>query len=244
MKKFYSKYETDIVITILLLLLSAILFILIKNKNLDDLLVNLSSGIIGSIITIWGVEVLRRKNQEKRIAPARMVAKEEIIRLKNQLTCFVSNAFDITVYNHITDGNFSEENIKKAIIEIAKEFITIDILSLLKSLSVSQWAHLQENLPLIRKTLSEMLQLYQNVLPDEIFGQLLIVNKNFDQIYSTFGVFPDLLTKEEGDWPKNKNGEGANRGIRKVWIELYAGYLKRYYESIVKLSELLETVDF
>lgn len=244
MKKFYSKYKTDIIITILLITISLALFISIENKNIDDLLLNLSSGVIGSIITIWSIEVLRRKNNDNKIATAKVIAREEILRLRNQLTCFVSNAFDITVYNYIDNEDFSEENTVKVIKKIAEDLSSVDMLSLLEGLSIRQWSHLQENLYIIRKTLSEMLNLYKGILPDEILGQLLLVNKNFDYIYSSFGVFPELFVREEKDWPVNKKGADKNRSIRNSWIKLYAVNFKKYYESIVKLNELLEAVEF
>ncbi len=238
--------KIDLIITVSLAVAAFMLFIFsfIVDEPFKSLFIHLVAGFIGSIITIWGIEFWRKKKFEMKWGKAKDVAKEDIIQLRNKLVSYIGGpmGFQFTQYGSTEEilGSRSEEIVKAMVDDINSH----DFDEILNKLSIDQWNSFQVNLPLIRLSLFEGLQLYKEILPPEILGQLLRVNRIFNRFYFTFGFVPDLFTKDEDYWPINKGGIKKNREIRAGLIKSLAKDLKDYFEKIDILIDLLRKTRF
>ena len=242
--KLWDKIDFIITILLVIFIVASWYFSLKVNEPFKSLLINLTAGFIGSIITIWGIEFLRRKQFKARWDEAKKTAKQDIVELKNMLVSYISNPLGFVVDLYTKDDQdvkqWSEDAIKSMVVDIDRQ----DLGKILNRLSIEQWRHFKLNLPFIRSSLFEKLQLYNEVLPPEVFGQLLKIKKDCDNFYFAFGLVPELFTENESNWPPNKGGLKNNRLIRNTLIKTLSGELKIYFKDIATLINLLEKIEF
>jgi hypothetical protein len=239
MNKSNNIQDTEITIDLTFL---AAAFFFISFHIIDpysSLLINLSAGVIGSAITIWGVENLRKKSYEEKISPANTIADEEIRYLRNLLVCYISNVLGITVRGYLGNRDVSEKEVEKSVDSIIAELSESNFLTLFSGLEIDQWKKIESNLILIKFDLSEKIQLYQNIFSPEIFSQLIVINKVFKDFYNSFGLFSFLLTTPEKDWPENKKGPSRNRSLRDFHIRVLSEKMEIYFCEVRSLSSLL-----
>jgi len=238
-KYFWSRI--DYIITILLIILVVIFWCLTSrlNEPYKGLFINLTAGMIGSIVTIWGIEFLRRQKFEKQWSVAKKVAKTDIKKLINVLTSYISGPLGVTVDSYKDEKKSLEEWSNEAIKKIVADFTQRNLNEILNGLSVEQWKNLKIDLPFIYLSLSEKCTLYREVLPPEVFGQLLKIKNNFDDFYLSFGLLPELFTENETNWPTNRGGLENNKAIRIVLIKNFSNNLKIYFDDIKILMDLV-----
>ena len=125
-------------------------------------------------------------------------------------------------------------------LNLLNDILSIDFLKKLNNLSTANWKHLETDLIFIKHELSNKIQLYSNLIPPEILGKLLIVNKEFESLNSLFGLLPDLFTKEQSEWPPNDKGLQNNIRIRTTLLTKLAENFKEYFVSVKNFSDVLE----
>jgi len=243
-KYFWSKI--DLIITFLLLILIMACWFLGKDSDepYKSLFINLTAGLIGSVITIWGIEFLHKKQLETKWNEARKVAKDDILQLKNMLVSYISNPMGYNISKYIKDNKNLEEWSGKAIKDIAIDMSNKNLKDILNNLNINQWRQLKMNLPHIRNNLLEKLEIYNSVLPPEILGQILKIKQHFDNFYNIFNLVPELFTENETNWPRNDGGVEKNKSTREAFIVAFSRDLEVYFKEINTLISLLEEVEF
>lgn len=205
-----------------------------------DLCINLSAGGITSLFTIFGIDFLIQRSNEAKWAEAKKTARSDMVYLTNML----ASHFEIPLGFKITDyqvGNENlEENARKFIKGIIDEILRGDIQKLLQSMTTDRWEQLLLNLFLMRQSLTEASQLYIGILPPEILGKLLAVRRSFQGFYFSFGLVPELFTKQQAEWPSNKGGIENNKSIRTNLLHGLAKDLKQYFEQLKLLMSLID----
>jgi len=240
LKFFWQKIE--LIITALLLVLAYILWYFSGRVSIlyQGLLVNLCAGTVGSVITIWGIEFLRKRQAKTFLTEARGVTKIHMTRLMNMLVSHIASPLGISVMQYELD----RENLgSNAVIKhIANDLKQKNIQEILRKMSVENWKNLALNLPVIRAELSDTFLLYKDVLPVVVIGKLLNVKMAFDNFYKLFGGFHDLFVNEESGWPRNESGIEKNREVRELLMKNFANELKEYFIKISVLFNLLDKI--
>ena len=111
---------------------------------------------------------------------------------------------------------------------------------LLRRAAKEQWQRFETNLPMIRMDLLNSITFYKEILPPTILGKLLSIRSTFESFYRMFGIFPDLFTREEKDWPLNKFGQNQNQEIRKTFLKLFERNLRDYFTEVEEFLNVLE----
>ncbi|MDP2683742.1 MAG: hypothetical protein Q8P20_01670 [bacterium] len=239
--------KIDLLITVLLLLFAVILwYISFKiSEPQKSLLINLVAGLIGSIVTIWGIEYFRKKQSEIRWGQTKNIAKKDIITLKNMLVSYISGPLGVTVMKYYkgSESN-SVQWASETINKIANDIVKNDISSIINQLEITRWRSLKGNLISIRSSLLEKLYLYAEILPPEIFGQLLKIKNNLEKLSDPFSIFPELFIEDENNWPINKNNIGKYRLLRNSSIKKLSGDLLEYFNEVRIFIELLNKIKF
>ncbi len=156
-----------------------------------DFFVNLSASFVIIIFTIFIIDQLLEKKQLAKFRDAHSVAKKDLEILSNMLISYMSAPFGFNVLLYNCDD-------KMAIIPVLDQILKIDFDKKLDDLSKYEQEHLLLNLISIKDSLNSKVSLYSNLLPPEILGKLLIVNKNFSSLNFMFGVYI-ICIKDKND---------------------------------------------
>jgi len=245
--KIHISNKIDVIITLILLIpaIALLVFSFCIAEPFKSLLINLVAAIFGSIITIWGIEFIRRKHMEIRESTAKTMVRDEIIQLKNTMVSYIAGplGFSALKYEYNT-----KENIEKwgevVIKDIVNNILKQDLLVILEQLDTNGWFYFKTNISSIRSALLEKIQLYKEVLPPEILGQLFKINKICSNIWVTFNLMPELFTEKENNWPSSGSMIESLRSARNILIKSLSRDLKYYFESINVLIKLLEEIKF
>ena len=217
-----------------------------STNTLGSLFVNLCAGSITAIVVIWGVDYLRKKENQQRFAEINQVAKADISSQATMLVWYMANPLNFSIFDYPSgkDG-YTSELIRNANSLVLKDILKSDLHAILVKFSVNDWKHLAMNIALIKNALGENLRVYSQVLPPEVLGRVLAARKAFNSLSDySFAILIDLFVKEEKDWPVNKSGIERNRELRTNQITLIARDLKEYFSQVERLTELLSEINF
>ena len=204
-------------------------------NKLDDLYINLAASTVFILVTLIIVDSFISSDKNKKYKLAHSVAKEELLRLRNQLVMYVANPLGHEI-RHTTPDTINE-NVQ----QVLSQMLVLNYNGVVTLLKVDQWKHIQLNLVLIRTDLLEKLFLYKDLVPPKILGALLTVNREFQSLYTLFGLFSDLLTKEEKDWPINEYGHARNAFLRGVYLIKLSDQFPAYFRAVESLTNVLFT---
>lgn len=206
----------------------------------SDLLINLAAGGISSLFTIFVIDWLIQENENRKWKDAKTTARSEMITLTNMLTSYISTPLGYKPTDYQINPKDVEASSRKVIKQIVEQLQSQNWKTLLDGLTIKKWEHLQINLLFIHPTINQSVQLYSQVLPPEVLGKLLIVRKDFHNLYNSFSLVPELFTKSQANWPENKGGLENNKSIRQSLLESFSKELKDYFTH---LSDLIKIID-
>lgn len=236
----WRRIETAITLLLIFLvfvcLLSSFLFVGV----LQSLLINLSAGFVISLFTIWGVDYLRKRRDRVLWFTAEKVTIADLYILSNMLVSYVSGPLGKTVLDYKEEGNDLVKSGRIALKKIIEDLTASDLIEILEKRSTSEWSRLQLELIGIKSSINEYIQIYQRIIPPELFGTLLKTRRDFNSLYTTFGLIPELFTKIEKEWPLNAGGVENNRLIRKMLINSLGKDLKSYLLSVKEFINMLD----
>jgi len=184
LEKFKKKIKNYWIILIVCFfgLISSLFLSFYLHDKWSDFFVNLSASFIIIIFTIFIIDQLLEKRQLARFRDAHSVAKEDLEILGNMLISYMSAPFGFNISLYDYDD-------KIAISTILNQMLKIDFNKKLDNLSKYKREHLLLSLISIKDSLNSKISLYSDLLPPEILGKLLIVNKNFSSLNFMFGVY-------------------------------------------------------
>ena len=205
-----------------------------------DLFVNLSAGGLASLFTIFGIDLLIQRSNEAKWAEAKKTAQSDMIYLTNMLASHFEIPLGFKIIDYQVDDQNIEENARKILRSIIDEILKRDMQKLLEAMTTDTWGQLLLNLFLMRQSLTEASQLYISILPPEILGKLLAVRRSFQNFYFSFGLVPELFTKQQSEWPSNKGGVENNKSIRASLLNGFTKDLKQYFGQLKLLMTLID----
>ncbi len=234
MKKIIAVIKENKKLIIILLLCSFISFALgfCFDNKFGDFFINLSASFVIIIFTIFIVDKLLKEREIRKYKEAYNIAKDDLLSLRNMLISHMSEPLGFVV------GSGGVKNATNELLKILKKVSEIDLEEKLKGMTIKDWEHLQINLPFIRMSLSYKINLYSNLIPIDVLGKLLAVNKEFESFYMMFGFLPGLFVKEQKYWPIKKGRLENGKIIRGQIINKMSQDLKNYYCAVDEFSNL------
>lgn len=205
-----------------------------------NLFTNLAAGGITAVLTIFGVDQIIKRSNEAKWKEAKKTAKSEMEYLTNMLASHLEIPLGFKITDYEVNSNSIEQGARTVLKQIIDEILNKDMDQLLQRMTTEKWGQLLMNLFLIRQSLSETTQLYSSILPPEILGKLLKTKRIFQNFYFSFGLVPELFTKDQSNWPSNKGGVENNKSIRASLLKGFSMDLKQYFEELKALITLVD----
>lgn len=227
-------------LTLLVLLLGSVILGFHLSDKWGDLFINITASFIIIIFTIFMIDWLFEEQKEKKLKDAHNIAKEDMSLLVNMLVSYVGTPLVGSIISDLDPEKGIKDQADILIKDLLSKILSINLREKLKTLTTSDWEHLQINMIFIKSDLTEKTSLYSDLLPPEILGKLLKVRRIFMSFYSLFGLLPELFTKDKDNWPPNKGGMQNSEAIRLVLLEQFTSYLKSYFYATKELINILE----
>ncbi len=137
------------------------------------------------------------------------------------------------------DGDiFARRRIGLVLSEVSQR----DLSQAMRDMTIEEWKTLSFNLSWIRQAMHENIQTYSSVMPPEVYGSLLKVRIAFNSIFLNFGLFIELFTKPEAEWPANRRGVEGNQRNREHIINTLSRDMRRYFSEVQDLFEQLDEI--
>ncbi len=198
MRMFFWR-RINYIITILLLALSAYLLFISPNHNdpIKGFLINISAGFVTALITILGIDGLRRRRLEIEKEKSKKVAQEDLRRLSNMCMSHILSSLEIITSKEM-EGKFSNNPInEKWSGTIGRELISNglkrDLQLLVSKITPDKLRELKASFNTVRTELNEDLSIYGVLLPENIYGELLNLKRSLKNLMLNFQLFEPFL---------------------------------------------------
>jgi hypothetical protein len=176
-----------------------------------DLLINLTAGFVGAVITVFYVEHVIRANQEREWKKVKDGSQRRIHALSNKTILSVRTAFHIRL-SRSHDVSFrtgNPETMRKAAIDLTQELLGCLDAGALKTLTQRDWKTLIANLEFISVQIDQMLMLFGVRLEPVTYEFMLHMQWTIEGISGFYAIWPDMLGVSDEALPRKKNGESS-----------------------------------
>ena len=182
-----------------LIILSFITFLisLYLSGPLNGWLINISSGFISSLTIIFGIDALRFKRAEIRKKRGKDIAKKDLQRLANMFISYL--LFPIGVLSHEQDSLSKEigENWSSSTNELVlNKALQGDFIYYVSKISPDVLRNLKINFSMVSGELRDDLIFYAELVPSEIYGELLNVRRAFNEVITMFSLWEPFLFRQ------------------------------------------------
>ncbi|HUO50561.1 MAG TPA: hypothetical protein VMU25_03325 [Candidatus Paceibacterota bacterium] len=249
MQKYFYKYLELILLVTLMLLSGGSLWVAHvasgTHQTINALGANLCAGFVMAIVTIFGIELLRRKRDAWRMVGATKAAREEVKILTNMLVSYLSEPLGKTILDHPQNtGESVNDWADRAIRAIATDLTTADNLPALNAKLPKEWEYFGSVLLLMRQNLGETLKIYAALFPPEVLGHLLNVRREFERIMSNFSVVRHILITDKASWSTLTGSGVVARAFPDRMIAELDVALRRYFVAVRGFIEATEEAGF
>lgn len=200
--------------------------------NWSGFFLNLSTEIVGIIITVAYVDYIVRRHESVKLAPAderirrriQQVATAALSRIRSGLG-YGTEVLDMSVLETGDSKLFRAE-----VIRLGHEVLEPSAYLRTGSLDRKGWATLARHMQDAWQDADKMLQVFGPRLEPKVFALLVDVQDAIFDVLMPYTTFPDVMGVPENELPPNK------AGVKPVALKRY--YTKRSAEAIQRLSRL------
>jgi len=192
-----------LVLPLILLIIIAV-FIHIFFKKADGFFLNLSTELIGILITICYVDWILREHEHQRW----LSTDNRIIdRLQILLNATISGlrdglCFGIDVFDERARNSRNAYAAHKDVIRVGEHIISPAALSRVKALDQAGWTKLARHIQKSHNSVLSFLNLFQNRLSPNQISYLLDMQESLDKSLTYYTIFPDIMGVPKDKLPK------------------------------------------
>lgn len=241
--QFFSKLIKPLLLPLILPLSILILFCLIINYFFScyGFFINLSTELIGIIITVFYVDyILKKKESENWIQVEKKVSEElrKFINITITSIRSIFNDYDFIEYLS-KEGCISNpidiQLMNKKLIEFSKEILgplTFDKISLINQ---SDWKKLKNLLFDLQNDTDRLLTIFGTKLAPQQYEYLLAIQVTLKSITSSISLVPDILGVPDDELPPNTNA----KSLKEFFNESIAKEINNLLNNCCELSNSL-----
>ncbi len=194
---------------VLPLSISTVVFLIINHfLKFDGLFINLSTEIIGIILTIIYVNIILDKREMEKWNDVNDKVSEEIrsfINL-NITNIRVTFGYGIDSFSKETFQNFqrnpnldNEHAMNMELIRISKEILEPSSFMRISSIDNNEWKEFAERIKEIQEKVDQLLVIFNNKFTPSQYSLILEIRNDLKGVIMPYIIFPDIMGKHEKD---------------------------------------------
>lgn len=176
----------------------------------DGFFLNLSTELIGIIVTVGFVDYVIKKRETEMRVPADQRVKQRILELSNAWITIIRTALGINA--HVFDFSCFDpndiESFEREMIRVSIEFVEPAIEGA-KDFNAAQWSALVSSMRLMHDKTEQALQLLGDRTRHELFANAIDLQTAAETVISLYQTFPDLLGVPDNQLAPLRTGESA-----------------------------------
>jgi hypothetical protein len=202
----------------------------------DGFFLNLTTELIGILITVFYVEwIIRRHENQRWLSTDERVIKRMRILLNSTITGLRSGLnFGVDVLDEQVGYSLDEYAMHKDIMRVGEHIIKPAVLSRVRALDQAGWAKLAQQIQNSHNSVISFLNLFQNRLRPDQISDLLDLQEFLNNSLTCYSVFPDILGVPEDKLPKTKT---PPEELQQFCCEATAKDIRNVCSIVKKLSE-------
>lgn len=208
--------------------------------DFDGFFVNLTTEVIGIGITIFYIDVMLRRYNKEKYAPADKRVLRRIWVFINSCNTYVRSSLgygtDLFDQNILFSGDL--EKIHHEIIRVAENIIIPNIPHRIKIIDKQGWNILVKNLNSFWIEADNILKAFGQRLEPEIISILIDIQDKVLAVLQLHQTFPDLLGVPDNELPLKTTGE-SSIPIKRAYTEIAGKELQVFFQLLIKLSDLI-----
>ena len=172
------------------------------------LTVNMAAAFLGSIVTVFYVDVILRRNQEARWARVRSKVFIRLERVSNATISSVRSAFGVQPPDALALDPMNLALMRREILQLAEQTLRPALFGIEK-MNQRDWKILAANLQGSVQEIDRLLTLFWRSLDADYTLLLLQIQENALAILTSYSIFPDIFGVPKESLPRKLDGSSS-----------------------------------
>lgn len=210
------------------------------NEPWRGLLVNLAAAFVGSILTVFFVDSVIRRQERQRWAAVQSRISRRLFRLANVAISSVRTALEIPIDLDQIDPTLpgAQFAVRDRIIELGENVLP-PLLPGISKIDQKHWKTLSQNMQNVSSYVDRILSTFGRGLNPIVTQLILDIQSAADGVVVAYTTFPDLLGLESHELPRRRDGS-SSEPLQHAWCAVAIDHMGRLLTLSVRLHRQLD----